>query len=173
MNKKMLALVRPVSVGTKSEGNGGKYTFIKDMERMIGTVIEVTPMEKDTYHEGKCVTTEGYLSPEGFYFSRKWLMFVDPESYYGKDYNVKQLLKSGYIVETREGKLYVVILDSEPNGDIYVREGGWNLLSNYTDSLINKAGFSNLDIMRIYKHTNGFCFNVKDYKAVLVWERRE
>lgn len=86
----------------------------------------------------------------------------------------KDELRNGMVVETREGNLYLVV------GYFITRETGFDLLSNYKESLLNSF-YDSLDIMKVYEYKNDrhdnnattirALFN-REY-LTLLWERKE
>jgi hypothetical protein len=84
----------------------------------------------------------------------------------------KNDLKVGYVVETKEGNLYMVM--ETQSGKIFVRNEGFNWLSSYKDDLINQE-LSEFDVTRIY----GFSylpmesFKISKNNRPLLWKRKE
>lgn len=86
----------------------------------------------------------------------------------------KSDLKSGMVVETREGELYLVV------GYFITKEDGHNLLTNYKENLLNNNHYY-LDIVKVYEFKNKInnnnaasirtLFNKKH--LTLLWERKE
>lgn len=82
-----------------------------------------------------------------------------------KETELKNKLENRMIVETREGKRYMVV------DNILVGKNGYSNLNGYTGSLKHET-FSDLDIMKVYTHQNIF---KPAFEGVLgvVWERKE
>lgn len=87
----------------------------------------------------------------------------------------KSDLRSGMVVETREGKLYLVV------GDFITRESGFNLLSSYDENMLSITGVYIVDIMKVYEFKNEiYNNNASSIKTLLdkehltlLWERKE
>ena len=81
----------------------------------------------------------------------------------------KKDLKDGMIVEDREGCRYIVLENR------IVGKKSWNDLHEYKDDLIEKNGFEELDIVKIYKSINLLKVKsiFKDKNLELIWERFE
>lgn len=80
----------------------------------------------------------------------------------------KSDLKSGMVVETIEGYLYLVV------GDILIRDVGYLNLSSYHDDLKHTV-FRDFNIIKIYNYKLGRSFNrLLEYNNLeLVWESKE
>lgn len=86
----------------------------------------------------------------------------------------KQDLKSGMVVETREGKLYLVV------DDFLTNDNGFLLLEEYDENL-KDVGNKIFDIVKVYKRYNDFYENnagslktlLNKDKLTLLWERKE
>ena len=87
----------------------------------------------------------------------------------------KSDLRSGMVVETREGKLYLVV------GDFITRESGFNVLSNYDENMLSIVGNYIVDIMKVYEFKNKiYNTNASSIKTLLdkerltlLWERKD
>lgn len=80
-------------------------------------------------------------------------------------------LRTGMRVETRDGDVYIVLLDTEEGSRIVCNEG-WNVLDSYENALIVKRG-PRLDIMKVY--SMDLNHNLLDFncKGSLLWQRTE
>lgn len=68
----------------------------------------------------------------------------------------KSDLKNGDVVETREGKRYIVLIGEFGNyNSIIVGESGFLILDNYKENLKIIDGSIKYDIMKIYKPGRG------------------
>ena len=85
----------------------------------------------------------------------------------------KSELKTGMIVETREGGVYQVLLGTK-HGDVLVCDEGWMKLSSSGESLLHEkyAHYESLDIMEVRQPTGGACYTHKDWDiADVIWTR--
>lgn len=85
-------------------------------------------------------------------------------------------LKTGMIVETREGVKYVVLRNACTFGDLIVngKDLYWNELSNYNDELIEHNDYNELDIVKVYKPKHPYAIHTfEEDKLELIWEREE
>lgn len=76
----------------------------------------------------------------------------------------KEDLKTGDIVETREGNRYLVLeMNNERFNKIAVRDYGFIIIDEYEENLIDgSALFKELDIMKVYRPNERF--NVTSFK---------
>lgn len=79
----------------------------------------------------------------------------------------KSDLKTGMIVETREGELHIVV------NDRILGKNHWNKLSNYNENLKSNR-FNVLDIIKVY-NINKKIIKLDDIfkNPELIWERKE
>lgn len=84
-------------------------------------------------------------------------------------------LRSGMVVETRDGDRYLVLVDGEDIhmmcGDGALHMGQWEVQQLYHDDLTRKHGFNDHDIMKVYGRVQSF-YKVNETKKLL-WERKE
>lgn len=92
----------------------------------------------------------------------------------------KSMLRSGDVVETKQGRHYVVMLNSIDGEDIVVQlsDGlGWNKLSYYNDNLTCSYEEQNyFDIVKVYRpshKTKQFGRKFSPEKFSLIYERKE
>lgn len=87
----------------------------------------------------------------------------------------KKDLRSGMVVETREGEKGLILLNS-PQGDVIGGCGStlniWESLKNYNDYLKHDL-FSGEDIMKIYTVEDNYNLGNLDIESNLIWERKE
>lgn len=103
------------------------------------------------------------------------IVFGKEENEMNKEFT-KSDLKTGMIVETREGIKYVVLLNACMFGDLIVNGNDlcWNGLSNYNDELIEHHGYNELDIVKVYKPKHPYTIHTFEEDALeLIWEREE
>ena len=84
-------------------------------------------------------------------------------------------LKTGMIVETRDGDSYIVMRDFIDYGDVLAGlsfnnkiSDTWTSLSNYSQDMTN-SGFPHIDIMSVY---SSYPYSA-DTPKKLLWERKE
>lgn len=81
----------------------------------------------------------------------------------------KSDLEAGMIVDTRDGRRFLLVKDTS-EGDIIINDNGWNRLCYYNDDLTSE--FRDLDIVRVYKGKfGGFTYMLSE--SPLIWERKE
>jgi hypothetical protein len=103
----------------------------------------------------------------------------------------KSDLKTGMVVECRNGNRYTVMLDTvmtvDDAKDIIINvenNYGWNDLNDYTDDLrciCNNGNYEEFDIMKVYQPSHCYSFVAssrlnKEYRvkdSMLIWERKE
>lgn len=94
----------------------------------------------------------------------------------------KSDLKTGMVVKTRNGKMYLVMLnpDCEDREFIDFNDDGWLRGSGFNDDLTRNTDYydnSDYDIVRVYTAGSGICrlFNKIDFldSLKLLWEREE
>lgn len=97
----------------------------------------------------------------------------------------KSDLKTGMIVEMRDGSKFTVMLNTVVNKDLLVsveKDHDWESLNNFTDELINTNCFDNrCDIVKVYKPSHCYSFvasnklnaNYCVNDSMLIWERKE
>lgn len=81
-------------------------------------------------------------------------------------------LKSGMILKTRNGRLYLVV--GSYGNFTFANEREWCSDFQFNDDLTAKYGFSDLDVMCVYKQHTGTLrgmFDVEEHR--LVWKREE
>jgi len=89
----------------------------------------------------------------------------------------KSDLKSGMVVEIRNGSLGLVLLNSS-KGDIIGGCGRddtiYNTFEGYTEDLTDVEGDFEYDIMRVYNSTGNFILGTIDILSLnLIWRRKE
>lgn len=89
----------------------------------------------------------------------------------------KSDLKTGMVVETRNGEKYLVMLGPDCEGRELINFGsGFMPLSRYADSLMIKTGDEGFDIMKVYSVGGSIRCLLRDkerMKFKLIWERDE
>lgn len=84
-------------------------------------------------------------------------------------------LRSGMVVETRDGNRFLVLVDDNEllfmNGDCETHIGNWDGARRYNSDLTHAYGFKNLDIMKVYARI--YNFDMVSNPKVLLWERKE
>lgn len=75
----------------------------------------------------------------------------------------KKDLRTGDIVTTRNGNVYMVMLGvSSDNDDILARDTGYNFLETWNDDLSAKADRENWDIMKVWRPKSACCAKFPD-----------
>jgi hypothetical protein len=98
----------------------------------------------------------------------------------------KSDLKTGMIVEMRDGSKFTVMLDTVAiDKDVLIgveNDYDWERLSNYTDDLINtNCSHGDCDIVKVYQPSHCYSFvasnklnaNYRVNDNELIWERKE
>lgn len=84
-------------------------------------------------------------------------------------------LRSGMVVETRDGDRYLVLVDGEDihmmcgNGRTYM--GRWEVTKVYNSDMTYALGNSDRDIMKVYPRTNNFYGVIIPHSPI--WTRKE
>lgn len=89
----------------------------------------------------------------------------------------KSDLKTGMVVETRNGEKYLVMLGPDCEGRELINFGyGFMPLSRYANNLMIKTGDEEFDIMKVYSVEGSICWLLRDKKRMnfeLIWQRKE
>lgn len=140
----------------------------------VGTVRRITPwrnyeVEFDNDNLSLyelCVSTKCYYIMYGYQLKKV------EES---KEIMTLKDLRSGMVVETRDGDRYLVLVDGEDIhmmcGDGALHMGQWEVRQLYHDDLTRENGFNDHDIMKVYGRVQSF-YKVNATKNLL-WERKE
>ena len=87
----------------------------------------------------------------------------------------KEDLKTGDIIETREGNRYLILeMDNERFNKVAVRDSGFIVIDEYKENLIEGDSlFKELDIMKVYKPNRciTLCFLKEETNIEWTWER--
>ena len=140
-------------IGTIRRMSGDGFYYVQFIKLALVT---------DTYH----VTADGCI--------------VIPEQALKKVEESKEImtlkdLRSGMVVETRDGDRYLVLVDGEDIhmmcGDGALHMGQWEVQQLYHDDLTRKNGFNDHDVMKVYSRVQSF-YKVNATKNLL-WEREK
>lgn len=86
-------------------------------------------------------------------------------------------LRTGMVVETRNGNKYLVMLNPDCEGKELINfDSGFMPLSRYNDNLMLKTGDEEFDIMKVYSVEASICRLLRDKERMefkLIWEREE
>lgn len=132
--------------------------YVCEQYEYIGKVIE-------------CKKIESYGKPLDFphwTWKEKDLVFLTDEQVAkieSKPKITKSDLKTGWIVETREGNRYIVLLGADMNGkptDILANERGRLLLKYYDENLENELYSDEDDIVNIYRSSHDWSFHTSE-----------
>ena len=89
----------------------------------------------------------------------------------------KSDLKTGMVVETRNGEKYLVMLEPDCGGRELINfSRGYMSLSSYNDELMLEKSYEELDIMKVYSVGISISWLLSDKKSMkfkLIWERNE
>ncbi len=91
-----------------------------------------------------------------------------------KDNNmIKADLKTGMLVQTRNGNIYIVINDIMTS-----KTDRWDYISYYNYALLNNKGYNDLDIIKVSKQLTGNLLMPENWTEEilndnLLWERKE
>ncbi len=87
----------------------------------------------------------------------------------------KEDLKTGDIIETREGNRYLILeMDNERFNKVAVRDSGFIVIDEYKENLIEGDSLlKELDIMKVYKPNRciTLCFLKEETNIEWTWER--
>lgn len=86
----------------------------------------------------------------------------------------KEDLKTGMLVEYRDGDLRLVVPYGENNNLYLIGKSGENSLTNYTDDLLHIYSAKYLDIVKIYSQTKHLFqyMKISTENRELLWERK-
>ena len=89
----------------------------------------------------------------------------------------KSDLKTGMVVEYRNGSRRLVLRDYQGTGEDILIGTGWRSFDNYTENLTDGGGDKDFDIMKVYAASD-YCgtLHLLDKKCCeykVVWERKE
>lgn len=91
----------------------------------------------------------------------------------------KSDLKTGMVVEVRNGEKYLVMLNPDcVDRDLISFSGGFMELSTYDDNLTDSSGDDDWDIVKVYRIGANICWILSNKDsamqgAELIWERTE
>lgn len=89
----------------------------------------------------------------------------------------KSDLKTGMVVETRNGEKYLVMLEPDCEGRELIRFNvGYMSLNDYNDELMLKKLNEKFDIVKVYSVESSICWLLGDKESMkfkLIWERSE
>lgn len=150
--------------------DGIKNIHIGDM----GTIRRFTPgYNYEVEFDNHTLSPDSLnVSAEGYYLMYGYQLEKVEER---KEIMTLKDLRSGMVVETRDGDRYLVLVDGEDIhmmcGDGALHMGQWEVQQLYHDDLTRENGFKDHDIMKVYGRVQSF-YKVNATKNLL-WERKE
>lgn len=114
------------------------------------------------FNRGKCASVEFYQYE--YYTILEWSDFRKEKEM------TKSELKTGMVVECRNGDKYTVLINT-PMGDILVCENGWFCLQDYKDDMRNTVDGA-FDIIAVYSPDDEFQMTYKCWNdQTCIWQR--
>ena len=145
----MKAIIKQVRLNKKAlaESDGFFCVFDNRLKSMIGKVVDVVP-------EGDGFVLQFPEIKLKYFLSADWLYLLEDltdDDLVHREKFFKSDLRTGHIVELRNEERYIVLLDSEPNGDIAINKNSWiNIGDNMKDDLTSKIS-QKYDVMKVYQ----------------------
>jgi hypothetical protein len=104
-----------------------------------------------------------------WWFREDMLELIEEEK---KEMNLKETLKQGAIVKTREGNLYILIGEKFVN----LKYGSYVGFSSYDNNLIHNIGYKEMDIINFFIPSSdyeGYNLFINHENIPWTWERKE
>jgi len=152
IEEKVVQFKKGKKVRVIANNNGHKYK--------IGSIVTI---------DNQC-SDKSFIAKEIVNGDSWWVRYSDCEEIEKKPFG-KQGLKTGMLVQFRNGDVFMVI------NDILVSDGDWVSLGCFNEDL-NSNSFNYFDIMKVSKVLNGYLLMPKNWNKErlnknLLWEREE